>query len=234
MNLYDFDETIYDGDSTRDFVLYCYKNHPRTLAYLPRQLAAVTSTWLGRSTRPHLRNGISACLLPCRTSTAPSLISGTATPTASCAIIHARRVRMTWSFPRRRNYRASLCERLGLTHVIASDVDKFTGHFNGVNCYGAEKCAVLRRLATISAKSSRFIPTRSRIRRSPSWQGSFIVHKDGSLGPWEAPKQKGMQGFFTLFNKREALLTVAVALRICSPPVTLRRSSCVRKNGQPT
>ena len=38
----------------------------------------------------------------------------------------------------------------------------------------------------------------------------FIVHKDGSLGPWEAPKQKGMQGFFTLFNKREALLTVAV------------------------
>ena len=39
MNLYDFDETIYDGDSTRDFVLYCYKNYPRTLAYLPRQLA---------------------------------------------------------------------------------------------------------------------------------------------------------------------------------------------------
>ena len=48
MNLYDFDDTIYDGDSTRDFVLYCYRHYPRTLAYLPRQLAAVAGYMAGK------------------------------------------------------------------------------------------------------------------------------------------------------------------------------------------
>ena len=35
MNVYDFDETIYQGDSTRDFVLFCMKKHPRALLYTP-------------------------------------------------------------------------------------------------------------------------------------------------------------------------------------------------------
>ena len=35
MNVYDFDNTIYHGDSTRDFVKYCMKKHPKALLYLP-------------------------------------------------------------------------------------------------------------------------------------------------------------------------------------------------------
>lgn len=35
MNVYDFDETIYNGDSTRDFVIWCMKKHPKTLLHLP-------------------------------------------------------------------------------------------------------------------------------------------------------------------------------------------------------
>lgn len=35
MNVYDFDNTIYRGDSTRDFVKYCMKKHPKALLYLP-------------------------------------------------------------------------------------------------------------------------------------------------------------------------------------------------------
>lgn len=35
MNVYDFDETIYEGDSTRDFFLWCFRHHPKTLLYLP-------------------------------------------------------------------------------------------------------------------------------------------------------------------------------------------------------
>ena len=37
MNIYDFDNTIYKGDSTRDFYFYCLKNHPQILFYLPVQ-----------------------------------------------------------------------------------------------------------------------------------------------------------------------------------------------------
>ena len=102
MNLYDFDETIYDGDSTRDFVLYCYKNYPRTLAYLPRQLAAVTSYMAGRIDKTTFKERYFSMF-----AAVPDIDSALAdfwdTPTASCVIIHARRVRMTSLFPRRRN-----------------------------------------------------------------------------------------------------------------------------------
>ena len=36
MNVFDFDKTIYDGDSTRDFFVYCLKKYPKTWKTLPR------------------------------------------------------------------------------------------------------------------------------------------------------------------------------------------------------
>jgi len=36
IDVYDFDGTIYDGDSTADFVLFCLRRHPGMIAALPR------------------------------------------------------------------------------------------------------------------------------------------------------------------------------------------------------
>ena len=36
IDVYDFDGTIYDGDSTADFVLFCLPRHPELIAGLPR------------------------------------------------------------------------------------------------------------------------------------------------------------------------------------------------------
>ena len=47
LNLYDFDETIYSSDSTRDFCIYLYLHHPRTL-YSPKQLAALAGYMSGK------------------------------------------------------------------------------------------------------------------------------------------------------------------------------------------
>ena len=35
MNVYDFDDTIYHGDSTRHFFFWCFRHHPKTLLYIP-------------------------------------------------------------------------------------------------------------------------------------------------------------------------------------------------------
>ena len=37
MNVYDFDGTIYDGDSSIDFFLYALKKKPSIIRFLPRQ-----------------------------------------------------------------------------------------------------------------------------------------------------------------------------------------------------
>ena len=40
IDVYDFDGTIYDGDSTFDYVKFCIRRHPRMLLSLPRIAAA--------------------------------------------------------------------------------------------------------------------------------------------------------------------------------------------------
>lgn len=40
MNVYDFDKTIYDGDSTVNFYKFCIRKRPSILKYLPMQLWA--------------------------------------------------------------------------------------------------------------------------------------------------------------------------------------------------
>ena len=40
IDVYDFDGTIYDGDSTADFVLFSLRRHPGVLLGLPRVAAA--------------------------------------------------------------------------------------------------------------------------------------------------------------------------------------------------
>ena len=42
MNVYDFDNTIYRGDSTADFYLYCLKKHPKAITKLPKLIAGAT------------------------------------------------------------------------------------------------------------------------------------------------------------------------------------------------
>ena len=38
MNVYDFDKTIYDGDSTLDFYFFSLRKNPMLLRFLPIQL----------------------------------------------------------------------------------------------------------------------------------------------------------------------------------------------------
>ncbi|MCL2494924.1 MAG: haloacid dehalogenase-like hydrolase [Oscillospiraceae bacterium] len=41
MNVYDFDNTLYDGESALDFFLFCLKKRPSLLRYIPSALKAV-------------------------------------------------------------------------------------------------------------------------------------------------------------------------------------------------
>ena len=43
MNIYDFDGTIYNGDSTIDFWLFTLKRHPSALLMIPYQLSCINS-----------------------------------------------------------------------------------------------------------------------------------------------------------------------------------------------
>lgn len=50
MNVYDFDNTIYDGESCLDFFLFYIRKTPRLLRYLPRVLYAFARYKMGKVT----------------------------------------------------------------------------------------------------------------------------------------------------------------------------------------
>ena len=48
MNAYDFDKTIYDGDSTADFYMFCLKKHKSIILLAPSLLCAFCRFYIFR------------------------------------------------------------------------------------------------------------------------------------------------------------------------------------------
>ena len=54
-NIYDFDETIYYSDSTKDFYFYCLKKHPKMLFSVPCMMWAFFMYVLGIKTKTQFK-----------------------------------------------------------------------------------------------------------------------------------------------------------------------------------
>ena len=145
MNVYDFDKTIYSGDSTLNFTRFCYRRHPLLLRFLPGQLFALIPYALG-------------------------LIDKTAFKQRFYRYYRgikdiSKEVRLFWETHRQKiapwylTQKASddvvisaspefllrpICAELGINNLIASRVDRTTGVYDGLNCYGEEKVARFR------------------------------------------------------------------------------------------
>lgn len=46
MNVYDFDNTIYKGDSTAHFYFFCLKRHPSMIKYIPSLAAGFAGYYI--------------------------------------------------------------------------------------------------------------------------------------------------------------------------------------------
>lgn len=145
MNVYDFDGTIYDGDSTVDFFLYAMKRKPALLRYIPKQLWGVVLYETKRIDKTRLKEYF-FCFLP-------AINAGELTESFWNQNQHKI---FDWYLKQQKQddiiISASpkfllqpICKRLGIRHLIASEVDPDTGIFTGENCRGREK---VQRLAS--------------------------------------------------------------------------------------
>ena len=139
MNVYDFDKTIYPGDSSLHFWLFCLRRHPAVLRFLPR----AGWTALRRYRAGDLKTGTKEVFFRFLRQLPDT----------------EREVRLFWDGHMDRIYPWYLqqkreddvvisaspaflveeaCRRLGI-RCIASRVDPDSGKFEGLNCYGREK-----------------------------------------------------------------------------------------------
>lgn len=138
MNAYDFDNTILRGDSTRLFYVYCLARTPRMLLRLPA-LAVSAAFVLARDKR-RFKQGMFAFL---------NDLDGAERMVDAFWHKHKRRVKRFYLDARRPDdviasaspefLLRPLLEQLGVTNLIASQVDSRTGLYAGENCYGHEK-----------------------------------------------------------------------------------------------
>lgn len=140
MNVYDFDKTIYDGDSTVDFYFYCIKRQPSLLKYLPKQGFAFIKYLFGFLDKTHFKEKFFEVFKGIKN--IDSYISDfwiknkykikkwyKSTHFDSDVVISASPEFLL----------EPICLELKIAKLMASKVDKETGHYTGENCYGEEK-----------------------------------------------------------------------------------------------
>ena len=140
MNVYDFDKTIYDGDSTADFYIFSLKRHKKILCLAPSLLGAFLRFYLfKKGSKTDFKQVMYRFLRFCDVD---------------------RDVKDFWNLNRAKIKKYYLnrqkdddviisaspefllepvCDILGIRYLMASRVDKYTGKYDGINCHGKEK-----------------------------------------------------------------------------------------------
>lgn len=139
MNVYDFDSTIYAGDSTVDFYRFAVKKQPALLRFLPEQIWGIARYRLGFGTKERMKEHFYSFL--CGINDTEKLIN-------AFWQVHQTKIQ-SWYLAQKQAddviISASpefllrpICQKLHV-QLLASRVDMRTGKYTGWNCRGEEK-----------------------------------------------------------------------------------------------
>lgn len=206
MNIYDFDETIYDGDSTKDFYFFCLKKYPKILLTVPRMAAAFLLYALGMKSKTHAKETMYRFL--------------TKIPDINASLsefwdAHEHKVK-PWYKNRRESddiiISASpefllepICARLEIKYLIASRVDLRTGRYTGENCWGEEKVKRLSEMFPEVRCEEFYSDSLSDTPLARIADKAMIIRGD-TLTDWDDYKPSKLKMFFS----REFLSFVAI------------------------
>lgn len=140
MNVYDFDNTIYNGDSTVDFVLYCFKTKPALLKVLPSQLFNAFLFVIKVRPKKQFKEQLYTFLR--KVQNVDDVID-------QFVALHIKNIKGWYSTQQKPDdliisaspdfLIEAFCNRLKITHWMASPVQKYSGELRGPNCFGEEK-----------------------------------------------------------------------------------------------
>ena len=139
MNVYDFDDTIYNGDSSKDFFLFCIKKHPIICLILPRFAFYVFIYMIGKCSKEKMKESYFNFL---------RYLPNTEVEVTLFWEKNFHKI-FDWYIKQKQNTDVIIsaspefllkpvCDKLGVT-LIASIVDPQSGLYTGINCHSAEK-----------------------------------------------------------------------------------------------
>ena len=183
MNIYDFDGTLYRGDSTRDFLAWCVRHYPRVALALPRAGVAAAACFGAHAIdKTRFKRALYRFLARVPDierevgrfwAVHERLIDGPCAPLPGDLVISAGPEFLL----------RDICATRGL-ELIASQVDPHTGRVLGPNCSGAEKVARLH-AAFPDAIVERFYSDSHNDDPLAAIAHEAWMVRDGHLEPWE-------------------------------------------------
>lgn len=202
MNVYDFDKTIFKGDSTEKFYFFCLKRCPKMLKHIPATFINFIKYAFGKITKTQFKEVMYRFLLE--------------VPNVDAFVKEFWEKNKSniyeWYLETRREddvvisaspefLLEGICRNLGIGTLMASRVDKNTGKYDGENCHGKEKVLRFRERFGNEKIHSFYSDSLSDTPLAEIAQDAHIVTHDGHLIPWETFKP-------TLWGKiKKAVLT---------------------------
>lgn len=139
-NVYDFDKTIYNGDSTEHFYFYCLKKYPKIIFLLPMQGYYFSLFMLKKITKTQFKEKFYTFL---------KYVKNSEQEVENFWNINQNGIKKWYLNIQEENdiiISASpefiikpICKRLGIKYAFASKVNIKTGKYTGLNCWGEEK-----------------------------------------------------------------------------------------------
>lgn len=140
MNVYDFDETIYDGDSTVDFVKYSFIHRPKCLIALPKIAFTGLLFVLKIVDKMTFKKTLYSYF---------KYIKDMDNFVEEYVNKHIKNIKK-WYLDNQKEddlvisasplfIVKSFCDKIGIKNCMASNVDPYNGKYSGNNCWGEEK-----------------------------------------------------------------------------------------------
>ena len=140
MKAYDFDGTIYDGNSTKDFYLYCFKKDKRLIRYLPSLAILLLKYTISKKNIKYMTRRVFDFL---------NGVEDIDVLIKEFWNIYDYKIKM-WYLDQKRNddviisaspdfLLEEICNKMEVKHLIASKIDKNTGEHISPYCWGEEK-----------------------------------------------------------------------------------------------
>lgn len=179
MTGYDFDKTIYDGDSFIDFYFYCLLKRPYLFLLLPFQLIFILFTFYNKKL---LKQTFAVYLI---------FVYKKEDLIESFWNKNMSKIK-DWYFRQKKEddiiISASpyfllepICKRIGVTKLIATNMNIKNGIITGKNCYGEEKAVQFKKQFPNETLSAFYSDSKSDLYMIAISNNGYIIDKDTFL-----------------------------------------------------
>lgn len=146
MNVFDFDGTLYDGDSSTDFFKWCYRKRPSLIRFLPKQSLGFLGYHLFKIDKARMKQYYFCFFKAIDTLDMVEKFWDERMDRIApwYKDIHKDDDLVISASPT--FLVEAACRRMGIKNVIASKVDPATGKFSSKNCRDVEKIARLHEI----------------------------------------------------------------------------------------